>query len=542
MFFDAGWVLARLCRLGRDPISVTFQFEVASVRFEEFLILLAFTAIPLLVCGFCWWRAIQIQQARTSRNSRLLARKVATLIVVNSGVAIACALLGLSLCVLAAATKSPDEAVFVFGAYALFGGVPGLSVIPLVRIRRSLQTVSDEDDDSLSEEEGLAAIEQPGFSLGTIFFVLATIVVVLSLLLGFGFVLFSALFFGLIPLLFWQRRRAREGQFLWLLALSVRSGHDLAQEIQDHAATWTGSFAVRLRQLAVYLKAGRPLGMALERVPGLLPRWVVAAVRIGDETGTLSEVLNECATTQLNWMKERFRTGSIGSLLIYLACYPWVILAPVSFMTYYIVPKFKAIFDGFGTELPGVTEAFIQSCDTWLVGMWLVSPFLFLVTLILLRFDHSGWRNLRSGLFRGFYPRYDASPIMRHLARMIEKGKTLPDSLLAIANSYHRPTVATSVAEVYVETESGGDCWKSLLKRGFLSRRDLALIEAAQRSGNLPWALREIADVREKRYLFRVDTLVQLFRPVPIIAVGLLVAWVCIAMFLPVIKLVNDLT
>ena len=189
-----------------------------------------------------------------------------------------------------------------------------------------------------------------------------------------------------------------------------------------------------------------------------------------------------------------------------------------------------------------MTAAFIRACDTWLVFMWLIAPFVFLGTLVLLRFDHSGWRNVRTSLFRRFYLRYDAAPIMRHLARMIERGKTLPDSLLAIANSYHRPTVGETLAEVYVDTESGGDCWKSLLRRGVLSHRDLALIEAAQRVNNLPWALREIADVREKRYVFRVDMLVQFLRPIPIIAVGLLVAWVCIAMFMPVIKLVNDLS
>ena len=131
---------------------------------------------------------------------------------------------------------------------------------------------------------------------------------------------------------------------------------------------------------------------------------------------------------------------------------------------------------------------------------------------------------------------------MRHLARTMDKGKTLPDGLLAIANSYHRPTVAESVGQVYVTTESGGDCWKSLLERGFLSRRDLTLIEAAKRSGNLPWALREIADVREKRFIFRIDTTVQFFRPIPVLAIGLLVGWICIALFLPVVKLVNDLS
>ena len=506
------------------------------MQFEEFLILAAMILMPLLVSGFCWWRTTLIPQQRTPHNTRFLARKVTPLIVVNVGVAVCCTLIGL---VMTAATD--DDHRVIFALYTVFGIALGVATRPLFKIRAGLRSVSDDEDYSVPD---LPRPVSESFGI-TLWWTVAVIISAFAMFLSFGLFLVSAFFFGLIPLLLWQRRRGREGQFLWLLALCVRNSHDLAQEVQDHAATWSGSYATRLRQLAVYLKAGRPLGVALERVPGLLPCWVVASIKIGDETGTLSEVLSECATSELTWMKDRFRTGSIGSLLIYLACYPWVIIGPVTFMVYFIVPKMKAIFEGFGTEMPGVTNGFLAFSNHFVNYFYLYVPLMsasLLGTLMLLRFDHSGWRNVRTGLLRRFYTRYDSSPIMRHLARMIEKGKTLPDSLLAIANSYHRPTVAESIADVYLETESGGDCWKSLLKRGFLTRRDLALIEAAQRVGNLPWALREIADVREKRYIFRVDTLVQLFRPVPIIVVGLFVGWVCIAMFMPVVKLVNDLS
>ena len=64
--------------------------------------------------------------------------------------------------------------------------------------------------------------------------------------------------------------------------------------------------------------------------------------------------------------------------------------------------------------------------------------------------------------------------------------------MVALANAF----VARGLRVDLIAAESGGDCWKSLLERGYLSRRDLTLIEAAKRSGNLPWALREIADVR----------------------------------------------
>ncbi len=510
------------------------------MEFEEFIFLLAIVLMPLLVSGCCWWRATLIPQQRTPHNTRFLARKVTPLIVVNVGVAVCCTLFGLVMSVALLADDKPDIA-FIFGVYSAFGVLLGMGTRPLFKIRTGLRVVTDDEDYSVPDPPRPVS---ESFGI-TLWWTIAVLISAFAMLLSFGLFLVSAFFFGLIPLLLWQRRRGREGQFLWLLALSVRNNHNIAQEVEDHAATWSGSYGTRLRQLAVYLKAGRPLGMALERVPDLLPCWVIAAIKIGDETGTLSEVLSECATSELNWMKSRFRTGSVGSLLIYLGCYPWVIIGPVTFMMYYIVPKFKAIFEGFGTDLPGITDGFIAFSNHVVNYFYLYVPLMFgsfLGVLMLLRFDHSGWRNVRTALFRSFYPRYDAASIMRHLARMIEKGKTLPDSLLAIANSYHRPTVAESIAEVYVDTESGGDCWKSLLNRGFLSRRDLALIEAAQRVGNLPWALREIADVREKRYVFRVDTLVQLFRPVPIIAVGLLVAWICIAMFMPVVKLVNDLS
>lgn len=508
------------------------------MRFEEFIFLIAIVLVPLLVCGFCRYRATELRQMKTAHNARLLARQVTTLIVVNLGLSILCALFGL---VMTVAFLGQDEAAVIFALYSVLGLVLSLTTKPLLKIRTSLRAEPDDDD------YAVPTVPQPlsrAFGI-TVWSILGIAVSILALFAGFGLFVLSVLFFALIPLLFWQTRRGREGQLLWLLALSVRNSHDLAQEVQDHASTWTGSYAVRLRQLAVYLKAGRPLGLALERVPGLLPLWVVASIKIGEETGSLGEVLNECATAELGWMKNRFRTGSIGSLLIYLVCYPWVIVGPVVFMSYYIVPKMKAIFEGFGTDLPGITEQFLTFSDYIVNYFYIFIPLMIaaLVCLLtLLRIDHAGWRNVRLRLFRMFYPRFDVAPIMRHLARTIEKGKTLPDGLLAIANSYHRPTVAESVAQVYVEAESGGDCWKSLLAKGYLSRRDLTLIEAAKRSGNLPWALREIADVREKNFIFRIDTFVQLFRPVPILAIGLLVGWICIAMFMPVVKLVNDLS
>ena len=251
--------------------------------------------------------------------------------IVYLGTSILCTLVGLSMTVFV-----KDNLRVIFAFCTVLGIALSLAAIPLFKIRSSLR-VEPEDEDGVV----------PLFSI-TFWLILGVAIPALALFLDMGLFFFSVLFFALIPLIFWHSRRAREGQLLWLLALSVRNNQNLAEEVLDHASTWSGSYAARLRLLAVNLKAGRPLGLALERVQVLLPRWVVASINIGDETGTLGEVLDECASAELSWMKNRFRTGSIGSLLIYLACYPWVIAGLVTFIMYFIVPKLKAIFHGFG--------------------------------------------------------------------------------------------------------------------------------------------------------------------------------------------------
>ncbi len=90
--------------------------------------------------------------------------------------------------------------------------------------------------------------------------------------------------------------------------------------------------------------------------------------------------------------------------------------------------------------------------------------------------------------------------------------------------------------------ENGDDCWTQLLRRGSIGQRDLAVIESAERSGNLTWALREVAKIREQRLQYRVDALLILLRPIMILLMGILVATITIATLMPIVNLIHDLS
>ena len=67
------------------------------------------------------------------------------------------------------------------------------------------------------------------------------------------------------------------------------------------------------------------------------------------------------------------------------------------------------------------------------------------------------------------------------------------------------------------------------------------MLQAAQRVGNLPWALTEMADSVRRRLAYRVQAAVQLLFPPIVILMGLAVTFIVVALFLPLIALIQRL-
>ena len=137
---------------------------------------------------------------------------------------------------------------------------------------------------------------------------------------------------------------------------------------------------------------------------------------------------------------------------------------------------------------------------------------------------------------------FDASSVLRQLARTVERQQPLSQGLLSLANCHYRPSTQEAMASIYVDVESGDDVWSLLHHGGFINRRDLAVIHTAERVGNLPWAIRAVANLRDRRLQHRLDILMQFLRPALVLFLGAAVGFVCIAMFSPLSKLLDDLS
>jgi type II secretory pathway component PulF len=88
---------------------------------------------------------------------------------------------------------------------------------------------------------------------------------------------------------------------------------------------------------------------------------------------------------------------------------------------------------------------------------------------------------------------------------------------------------------------AGTDWRDALASAQFISHSERALLKAAERAGNLPWALRQIALRREKRAVYRLAAAVQVLFPMAILVFGAFVAFFVVSLFIPTISLIDGL-
>jgi type II secretory pathway component PulF len=74
-----------------------------------------------------------------------------------------------------------------------------------------------------------------------------------------------------------------------------------------------------------------------------------------------------------------------------------------------------------------------------------------------------------------------------------------------------------------------------------IKRSDIPLLATAEGAGNLPWVLRFLADQKTRLLVFRWTAFEQIAFPIVIALLGVVIGIFCIAMFIPLVHLIEAL-
>lgn len=330
-------------------------------------------------------------------------------------------------------------------------------------------------------------------------------------------------------------RLAERRALLAHLTLAAEHGISWSLASRAYGLEQGQRFQRRAERLAQALDDGMPLLGALRLAGYRLTVGQQLAVAVGTETGHLGGPLREAlraeedSRTTFRWLYEK---------LAYLALVFVVVGATSLFLSTSIIPVFRTMLADFGIRLNSSTGWALDCVSQfpWIIGLTffvIIGPLLTILGMPL-------WFSDLPILGR-LTMKHDGAWVLRGLAWMIRREVPVPQALKLIATYFPKRRVRRAVQSVQGAAEQGGTWSLALADVGLVRRADAMLLTAAQRVGNLTWALRETADATTRRIAIRIRSLSQFLFPVAIVGLAILVLIAAYAIFSPLIQLLEAL-
>jgi type II secretory pathway component PulF len=299
-----------------------------------------------------------------------------------------------------------------------------------------------------------------------------------------------------------------------------------------------------LRSIISQLEAGGDLASVLKRHGA--PADLQALITAGVKSGHTGELLGRYAA-------QARRVSVIRVRAIIAMFYPLFVLAFLTVVLVWImvdlVPSFRKIFEDFGTELPGITRFVLFISDVLIShGMWLLAALILMAsaTWVVVAFvlDKTTRRQLVCAIpVFGRLLRFSALARFSHLlAILVENGVPLPEALVLSGDSTGDAEIQTASWMMASDVESG-----ELLDRAAYNLPTIpATLVESMKWHKQPTVfantLRALTDMYESRAHAQTGLIAVLWQPIVVVTMGVTIGFTVIALFMPLIKLLNDLS
>ena len=298
-----------------------------------------------------------------------------------------------------------------------------------------------------------------------------------------------------------------------------------------------------LYEMADQLDRGVALDDAIEAQGSRVPAHVRGLLLAGVRSGHLAEVLEEYVDLRRRQLQIRRRIGAA-------VAYPILLLALLSavflFMNTFVVGEFAKIFEDFDAELPVMTDLIIQTSGP---GAWALACGTGLLIVIVFLFCTRAGET--PGMPSLLYHVPLLGPLWRfsHLAQfsrlaamLLKRSVPLPETLQLAAAGVADADLARGCRRVAGEIEAGRPLAESLMSRHPFPPSMVPLIEWGQHNNALPDAFLATAEMMEGRTENQGILLETVLLPVTFLFVAFAIGFFIIAMFLPLISLIQQLT
>lgn len=304
------------------------------------------------------------------------------------------------------------------------------------------------------------------------------------------------------------------------------------------------------------VESGTSLSDAMSKHPKAFDRLYSKMVAAGEIGGVLDVILQRLA----NFMEKAERLKSrIKGAMIYPICVIVVAVGIVTGIMYFVIPKFKEIFDDFDVTLPGLTLWLIDA-SLWIAGtpeqgqqaipgfVWMIAmPFIIFFFFKLIRKTGPGRAAtdiilMKIPVLGNLVEKTSVARFTRTLGTLIAAGVPILEAVLITRDTSGNHVYEKALTGVHDSIREGESVADPLREAKVCDSIVVNMIEVGEETGDLDVMLMKVADNYDEEVDVAVTALLSLLEPALVVVLGGIVGTIVLALFLPLVKMIESVS
>ena len=298
-----------------------------------------------------------------------------------------------------------------------------------------------------------------------------------------------------------------------------------------------------LQRVLEDVRGGALFSEACARHPDAFEGLYVAALRTGEKTGNLAEVLGRYQ----DYLKHRVALRKkISQALAYPVFLLIALVVILAILFVFVMPRFVAMYADFGAELPWPTRALIGMVEYF----YIVGPILFGLGAA----GWYGWRRwtatekgrLWVDSLRERIPYISdiarivaAAQLARSLSTLLAGGTPLVEAMRTARESLTNRAYGLRLEQATRQVVEGGSLANAVRQTNLMPATAVRMIEVGEASGGLDGMLGEVARFYEEILGTRLTRIMSLVEPMIMLLMGLFIGGIIIVMYLPIFHMAD---
>lgn len=297
------------------------------------------------------------------------------------------------------------------------------------------------------------------------------------------------------------------------------------------------------------VEGGESLSRAMQRHPRTFTNLFIGLIRAGEIGGVLEESLQRLSTFLEADVALRRK---VASALTYPVLVMVAAVGIVAFLVGYIVPEFAKLFKDIGlkdTDFPAMTKFLIDLSANFQKNFVVIAVTLVVVVV--------GWRmftstrfgrrladriKLKIPVFGKLHHKVCMARFSRTMGTLLTSGVPILQAMETVAGVVGNSIMSDAVLDARARIREGDRIGDPLEASRMFPPMVVHMIGVGEESGSLDFMLQKIADFYESEIEATLASLTAALEPILIVFLGFVVGFIVIAMFLPLVKVIEGLS